>query len=57
MKRRTDAWFGVRMIHSLNIKSYNQIPVQDNKQYHKEVLLHSFYLNGHTLGFLLYWQT
>ena len=39
-------------IHRL--KSYNHL-VQYNKQHYRKVLLSSFHLNGHTLGF--YQQT
>ena len=35
---------------STDSKNYNHF-VQRNKQYHKKVLLSSFHLNGHTLGF------
>ena len=35
---------------SRRLKSKNHL-VQDNKQYHRKVLLSSFHLNGHTLGF------
>jgi len=34
------------------LKSLNHL-VQHNKQYHMKVLLNSFHLNGHTLGFHL----
>ena len=35
----------------LNLKRYNQL-VQHNKQHHRETLLSSFRLNGHTQEFL-----
>ena len=31
--------------------------VQNNKQHHRKVMLSSFHLNGHTLGFHLQTQT
>ena len=37
-------------VHPRELLSENDL-VQDNIQYHRKVLLSSFHLNGHTLGF------